>query len=75
MYYIGLVICADGEGWRIQCLRRKQDTPNAFLYPAQEDIATYCEDVILKVLQPPKVVRNVYHFSRDELGAFDGAWR
>jgi hypothetical protein len=75
VYYIGSVICADGVGWKIQCMRRKQGASNAFLYPPQEDIDTYNKDTIVKVLKAPKVARNVYYFHSDDICAFEGALR
>jgi hypothetical protein len=72
LLYVGLVIVREsGVSWRIKCMRRNRSHTNQFVFPTVEDVDVYLDDEIVGVLQPPKVVRNIYHFS-DDMSTFAG---
>jgi len=72
LLYVGLVIVREsGVSWRIKCMRRNRSHTNQFVFPTVEDVDVCLDDEIVWVLQPPKVVRNIYHFS-DDMSTFAG---
>jgi hypothetical protein len=70
VYYIGSVI-RTGQlkgpevSWEIQCMRRHEYSLCKFVYPQVLDVSSFYESDIIKVLQQPKVVHLIHHFSDD----------
>lgn len=71
VYYIGYVMGSTppSGGWRIQCMRRQNNSISEFIFPVIDDICEYQLSDIVQVLQQPKLIRHVHHFS-DNLSSF-----
>jgi hypothetical protein len=65
VFYVGHVIRKMDDCWEIECLRKHGSQANQFIYPPVSDISLYPYSDIVAILNKPKDVHMVYHFSDD----------
>jgi hypothetical protein len=70
VFFVGLVVSREKDGWKVKCMRRYRSLKTAFVFPVKDDIEIYPDSQIVKVLKMPKVERNVHHFAVHDLAEF-----
>jgi hypothetical protein len=71
VYYVGSVIesALNGNGWKINLMRRHRTATNSFVFPPHDDVNEYLWSDVIRIMSKPKIVRLV-HFFQDDMSAY-----